>query len=91
MDFAEQRNISSAGLYFYKDGEQYKEPDDFYLEYWYDKRWQRVREISRVPIVPAVNTINIVTFKKVATTKFRFIFNNRSKKLAIAVVEIQLY
>ena len=91
LDFGKVRKVSSAKLYFFEDNKNYKTPDEYFVEYWDGKQWQKVNEKSRMPVLPAGNTVNTVDFEKVSTTKMKFIFKNKSKKFATAVLEIQLY
>jgi len=91
LDFGKVRSVSSAKLYFFEDDKIFGKPDDYSIEYWDGREWQKVNEKSRIPVLPVGNTVNTINFDKVSTTGVKFIFRNKSMKLAVAMVEIELY
>ena len=91
INFGKVRNVSSAKIYFFEDDKTYKKPDNLTIEYWDGKQWKNVKEKSRIPVSLVGNSVNTVTFQTVAASSIKFVFKNKSKRYAVAVVELQLF
>jgi hypothetical protein len=91
LDFGEIRNVSSVKLFFYADGKTFEKPDEYDLEYWNGRQWLPVKVKDRTPSLPIGNTVNKVSFDKIATTQLRINFKNEEKSYAIALTEIEMY
>ena len=91
LDFGEIRNVSSVNLFFYADGKTFEKPDEYDLEYWNGGKWLPVKVKDRTPSLPTGNTVNKISFDKIATTQLRINFKNEEKSFAVALTEIEMY
>ncbi len=91
LDFGKAKKISRVKIYFFDDNKIYGVPENYLIEYRSGGCWKKVNEKSRVPVMPEGNSVNVVNFDTVTATGIKFFFQNKSKKMAIAVAEIKVY
>ena len=90
LDFGIEKQIRSAELYFYADGENFKAPTEYTVQYWTGQDWAEVSSLHKIPQIPLANGENNITFHPVNTSKLRILFTN-PKQASIALVELKVF
>ncbi|HEX8235233.1 MAG TPA: DUF6805 domain-containing protein [Abditibacteriaceae bacterium] len=91
LDFGHLETISSARLYFYGDGAQFKVPTDAVIQYSTSRGWA---DVSKPPKNswprPVENGETTINFAPVQTAKLRVIFTN-PQNASVALVEMKVF
>jgi hypothetical protein len=90
LDFGSEKTVSSAALYFYGDGAQFKAPSTYTLQYWTGTAWAEIPNQQKAPATPLSNGENTIKFRPIATSQLRAVFTNPDKA-ATALVEIKVF
>jgi hypothetical protein len=76
VDFGASTEISRIDLCIYDDRGGVQPPKSYNIQIWNDSEWQDVPDQVKNPTKPLGSAVNIVTFPRQATTKFRVMFEN---------------
>ena len=90
LNFGEEKQFSSAQLYFYADGKKFKAPAKYVLQYWTGQDWADFPGAHATPRKPLANGENTITFRPTTTSKLRILFTN-PKSTVIALVEVKVF
>ncbi|MDD3322097.1 MAG: trehalase family glycosidase [Paludibacter sp.] len=91
VDFGCIRSVSTVKIYIYADNVTYKKPDNYNIEYWSGGKWLPVNNVIKTPSLTIENTVNTVSFDKIATTQLRINLKQEAQKSVIALSEIEMY
>ena len=90
LDFGQERQFTSAKLYFYADDAEFKAPAKYTVQYWTGAKWADVSRPQMDPGKPWANGENTITFQSVQTSKLRVVFAN-PRRAAVALVECKVF
>lgn len=99
IDFGSPTTFNQAKLYFYNDGGGVIPPASYLVQYWNGSSWVEASNQTKTPETPTAaldnaatpeNTLNIVNFDTVTSTKLRFVFTNTSG-YATGLVELEVF
>jgi hypothetical protein len=89
IDFGETHELSSVKLYLFTDNKTFVVPDEVTIEYQNGSEWIPVKLNEQNEGKLIGNTVNTITFDRVATNKIRT--NFKHAKMQVAVSEIECY
>lgn len=90
LDLGAPTSVSSAQLYFYEDGTNFKAPTAYELQYWTGTEWAKVTGVKASPASPLAGGENVVTFAPVQTSQLRAVFTN-PQGASVALVEMKAF
>jgi hypothetical protein len=99
IDFGSPTTFNQAKLYFYNDGGGVIPPASYLVQYWNGNSWVEAANQIKTPETPTAavdnvatpeNTLNIVNFDTVTSTKLRIVFTNTSG-YATGLVELEVF
>jgi hypothetical protein len=91
IDFRERRTIGSVELYFFADGEKYKAPSAFRVQYQTPGGWQEIPQQQRAPQQPLANGENTITFLPLSAQKLRIVLTNPASPATFRLVEVRAF
>jgi hypothetical protein len=93
VDLGKIKSVHTAHLFFYEDVWEQKSPKDYQIEYLNENsgEWKLVGNIRKNPIMPAGNSLNLVVFNEVKTSKIRIIVKHLKEKNYTALYELELF
>lgn len=99
IDFGSPTTFNQAKLYYYNDGGGVIPPASYLVQYWNGNSWVEAANQTKTPETPTAavdnvatpeNTLNIVNFDTVTSTKLRIVFTNTSG-YATGLVELEVF
>jgi len=91
VDFRQSRRVGSVELYFFADGETYRAPSDYQLQFRTADGWQEIPHQQRTPALPLANGENRIEFAAVSTQQLRVVFTNPSAPARFRLIEVKAY
>ena len=82
--------VGRIELGFYDDSGGVQLPESYRLEFWDGQSWQPMKEIKRVPDLPAIGQMNQVIVAPTSTSKIRVQFVHRGNSKS-GLTEIQVW
>ena len=91
IDFRERRTIGSVELYFFADGEKYKAPSAFRVQYQTPGGWQDIPQQQRAPQQPLANGENAIMFPPLSAQELRIVLTNPPSPGTFRLVEVRAF
>ena len=88
VDFGHNETLGSVELYFFSDGERFKVPEDFHLQYEAATGWQEIARQDRQPERAVANGETKVTFPPLTTRKIRVVMTNPAAPSRVRLIEV---
>ncbi len=90
LDFGAPQAISRVVLYLYDDRGGVQAPASFAVQYLASGEWRDVANQTRLPVNPAGNMANTITFSKTTASRLRIVFHHAGKARS-GVTELEVW
>ena len=91
INFRERRTIGSVELYFFADGEKYKAPSAFRVQFQTPGGWQDIPQQQRAPQQPLANGENAIMFPPLSAQELRIVLTNPPSPGTFRLVEVRAF
>jgi hypothetical protein len=91
VDLRTPQTVGSVELYFFADGEHYKPPSSFQLQYLSNDGWKEVLMQTRAPQTRIVNGENRISFPPLRTQQLRIVFKNPPAPARLRLIEAKVF
>jgi hypothetical protein len=85
------RTIGSVELYFFSDGDHFRPPRSFKLQFLSGDEWLDIPGQLKLPDQVLANGENLVTFKKISTDGLRLLLPGSPKGTSIRLIEFEAF
>ena len=91
IDFGHSRTLSSVELYFFSDGESFKAPEAFHLQYQAASGWQDVPLNTGHPEPAVANGETEILFSPLTASKVRVVLSNPAAPARVRLIEVKAF
>jgi hypothetical protein len=91
INLRKNRTIGSVELYFFSDGEKYRAPSVFRLQYPAPGGWQDIPNQQRSPQQPVANGENRIVFPALFTKELRIVLTNPPVPASFRLIEVKAF